>query len=102
MTNEEFQKLVLEQLSGLRNDLVDIKQRQINMEIDQKNMKIDQKNMEARQDEIFQVVKAIEHSNQVGKAELDKHEFRIAKMEGKFKKVGKIFDNDEIESVSNL
>jgi hypothetical protein len=36
-----------------------------------------------------QVVKAIEHSNQVGKAELDRHEFRIAKMEGKFKKAGK-------------
>ncbi len=95
MTNEEFQKLVLEQLSGLRNDIVDIKQRQLNMEVNQKNMEI-------RQDEIYQVVKAIEHSNQVGKAELDRHEFRIAKMEGKFKKAGKIFDADEIESASNL
>ena len=73
MKNEEFQRLLLEQLSGLRNDIVDIKEKQQNMEMRQQNM-------EVRQDEIYQVVRTIEHSNQVGKSELDKHEFRIAKM----------------------
>lgn len=38
MTNEEFQKLVLEQLSGLRNDVADIKQRQLNTEVWQKGV----------------------------------------------------------------
>ena len=123
MTNEEFQKLVLEQLSGLRSDITEIKQRQLNTEAWQKNMDVWkenteawQKNMEARlssvevqltnvevrQDEVYQIVKAIEHSNQVRKAELDNHEYKIAKLEGKFKAAGKIFDADEVDAVSNL
>ncbi len=53
MNNDEFQKLVVEKLSA----------------------------METRQNEIYQVVRAIEHSNNVGKAELDDHNIRIAKNE---------------------
>ncbi|HEY9061991.1 MAG TPA: M domain protein [Pseudobacteroides sp.] len=87
MTNEEFQKLVLQKLS--------------NIEERQNNMETSLSNLEKRQDEIYQVVKAIEHSNQVGKAEIDRHEFRISKVEGKFKKVSKILDED-IDAAANL
>jgi len=33
---------------------------------------------------------------------LDNHDYKIAKLEGKFKAAGKIFDADEIDAVSNL
>lgn len=130
MTNEEFQKLVLDQLSGLRTDVIEIKQQQSKMEFrldrmearldtmetrldrmearldkletTQNNMLITQNEMLITQNEMYQVVKAIEHSNQVGKAELDKHQFRISKIEGKFKKAAKIFYTEEVDTASNL
>jgi len=74
MDNNEFQRLILEKLSS----------------------------MEARQNEIYELVKAIDHSNQVGRAELDKQDFRISKVEGKLKATAKIFDEDAMEAVSNL
>jgi hypothetical protein len=73
MSNEEFQKLVIKKLSS----------------------------MEKRQDEIYQVVRAIEHSNNAGRAELDEHNFRLAKNEGTLKKIGKVID-EEMNKVSSL
>ena len=82
MTNEEFQKLVLQELKAL-------------------NQKVG--NVETKQDEIYQVVRAIEHSNKVGKAELDSQNIRIAKVEGKLKKAAKALNQDvSVENASNL
>ena len=59
--------------------------------------------MDIRQDEIYQVVRAIEHSNQAGKAELDSHNIRLAKVEGKIKKVAKACSEEvEVDMASNL
>ncbi|TYQ15988.1 UNVERIFIED_CONTAM: hypothetical protein Cloal_2486 [Acetivibrio alkalicellulosi] len=80
MNNEEFQKLVLEQFQTINNRLG---------------------NIETRQDEIYQVVRAIEHSNNVGKAELDDHNIRLAKNEGTLKKIAKVID-EELNKASNL
>ncbi len=44
-------------------------------------------NMEMRQTEIYQVARAIEHSNNTGKAELDEHQVKLSKHEGTFKKI---------------
>ncbi|MDQ2087421.1 hypothetical protein RBH29_13395 [Herbivorax sp. ANBcel31] len=101
MKNEEFQKLVLEQLSGLKDDVTGLKDDVTGLKDDVTRLKGDVTGLKTRQDEIYHVVKAIEHSNQVGKAELDKHEFRIAKVEGKFKKVAKVMDEDS-DKASNL
>ncbi|HEX3029001.1 MAG TPA: hypothetical protein VHT34_06820 [Clostridia bacterium] len=49
MTNEEFQKAVLNELRGIKGEIGDIK------------IRVD--NIEVRQDEIYQVVRSIEHSN---------------------------------------
>ncbi len=83
MDNNEFQKLVLEQLKSLDTRLTKL------------DSKFDV--MEVRQNEIYEIVKAIEHSNQVGKAELDRHEFKISKIEGKLKKTGKVLADDTDE-----
>lgn len=80
MTNEEFQKTVLHELKDIKAKIF---------------------NMDVRQDEIYQLVRAIEHSNQVGKSESDSQNIRLAKVEGKLKKVSKILIED-IDKASNL
>ncbi|MBU3158337.1 M domain protein [Clostridium frigoris] len=46
--------------------------------------------MEARQDEIFSVVKAIEHSNTTHKAEIDNITYKVAHTEGTINKIGNV------------
>lgn len=50
------------------------------IEENQKEMKQSQKNIEIRQDEIFSVVKAIEHSNNTHKAEIDSINCKVDKL----------------------
>jgi hypothetical protein len=50
----------------------------------------DQKNMKITQDEIFSVVKAIEHSNTTHKAEIDNITYKVAHTEGTINKIGDI------------
>jgi len=96
MTNDEFQILILKQLKGLKEDFGDFKQDII-------EVKSRLSNVEVRQDEMYQVLRAIEHSNQVGKSELDSQNIRLSKVEGKLKKVAKAYIEDvEIEKASNL
>lgn len=51
-----------------------------------------QKNMEIRQDEIFSVVKSIEHSNTTHKAEIDNITYKIAHTEGTINKIGNVIN----------
>jgi hypothetical protein len=93
MTNEEFQKAVLQELKAINNRIDGL----------ENEVKEGQKRIEARQDEMYQVARAIEHSNQVGRSELDSQDIRIAKLEGKIKKVAKAYnEDDQIEKASNL
>ena len=46
--------------------------------------------LESRQDEIFLVVKAIEHNNQVHGAEIDNLKFKVSQMEGTLNAVGNV------------
>ena len=86
MTNEEFQKRMLEEFASIKSEFRE-----------------EFKNIKTLQDDIYQVVRAIEHSNIVGKSELDSHNIRIAKVEGKIKKVAKAYNEEiEIDKVSNL
>lgn len=131
MTNEEFQKVILskfeenekiqtvvlnklslieEDVSSMKKDInsmkVDIysmKEDISSLEEDSSSMKEDIESVKLRQDEIYHIVRAIEHSNQVGRSELDSQNVRLAKVEGKLKKVSKVLDEDnEIEKASNL
>lgn len=96
MTNEEFQKIMLNEIRGIKNEISSIKESQIST--DARLAK-----METRQDEIYQVVTAIEYTNQVGRSELDSQNIRLAKVEGKIKKVAKVYNEDiEVDKASNL
>jgi predicted nucleic acid-binding Zn-ribbon protein len=136
MNDEEFQKLVLQELTGIKDKVAGIETRMGNMEtrmdrietrmgnietrmdrIETRmghmetrmgnmetgmdhvetrmgNMETGMDHMETRQDEIYQVVKAIEHSNQVGRAEMDSQNVRLAKVEGKLKKAAEVLSED--------
>lgn len=96
MGADEFQKAVLQGLESINH-------RMGGLEEGQKRLETRMESVETRQDEIFQVVKAIEHSNQVGRSELDNHKVRISKLEGKFKKVAKAFNEEAgIDKASSL
>jgi len=49
-------------------------------------------NMESKQNEIYQVVKAIEHANQVHRAEIDNVKVRADYLEGTFNNIGKVLN----------
>lgn len=66
MTEGEFQKLVLQELAGIKNKVNGIETRL--------------GSIEARQDEIYRVVRAIEYSNQVGKSEIDNQGTRLPRL----------------------
>ena len=110
MSNEEFQKVVIQEFKGLNTrlsnmevKLENIETRVSNVEVSLGNIETRVSNMEVRQDEIYQVARSIEHSNLVGKSELDSHNIRLAKVEGKFKKVAKVCNEDnEMDKVSNF
>jgi len=56
------------------------------------NIQESQKNMEIRQDEIFSVVNAIEHSNTTHKAEIDNITYKVAHTEGTINKIGNVIN----------
>ena len=103
MDNDEFQKLLLNEIREMKGEMREVKGEVQEMKGDINSIKESQRNMEIRQDEIFQVVKALEHSNQVRKAELDSQNIRLSKVEGKQKRVAKAYNDDiEVDKVSNL
>jgi uncharacterized protein YegJ (DUF2314 family) len=58
------------------------------------NIEESQKNMEIRQEEIFSVVKAIEHSNITHKAEIDNITYKGAHTEGTINKIGNVINEN--------
>ena len=74
----------------LMKKLDTIEESQKEMKESQKDMDERQKNMEIRQDEIFSVVKAIEHSNTTHKAEIDNITYKVAHTEGTINKIGNV------------
>ncbi len=74
----------------LMNKLDNMEESQKEIKESQKVMEERQKNMEIRQDEIFSVVKAIEHSNTTHKAEIDNITYKVAHTEGTINKIGNV------------
>lgn len=117
MQNEEFQILVLQELKAINGkfDRVDerfdrleagqkvierrltsLEERQTRMEERQDRVECRLTSLEERQNEIYQVARAIEHSNTVGKANMDEHNVKISKHEGTFKKIAKVIEDEII------
>ena len=97
MSNEDFQKTVLDKLEGFQRELRRFGERQDEM---YEVLSAKQDELSTRQDEMYQVLRSIEHSNNAGKAELDSQNVRVSKIEGKMKKVAKAWQEDvEVSSL---
>lgn len=75
--------MILQKLDGMEE-----KQDSMGKKLDIMEEKQDSK--EIRQDEIFEVVKAIEHSNSVHKSEIDNLQYKIAHTEDIINKIGNV------------
>ena len=66
--------------------------------MDEKFSNMDEKisNMQVRQDEMFSVVKAIEHSNTTHKAEIDNIIYKVAHTEGTINKIGNVITESRL------
>lgn len=123
MTEAEFQRLVLqelrgiktqingtnEEISGIKGEISGIKGEVsgIKGEINSIKTQMNYMNNEiiaikVRQDEMYEIVKAIEHSNQVGKAEIENNNLRLTKIEGKIKKVAQAYNEEDNDKAANL
>lgn len=53
--------------------------------------------IETKQDEMFEVVKAIEHSNNTRKAEIDNLNYKVANVEGTINGVGEFIQKGKVQ-----
>ncbi|WP_298199644.1 M domain protein [Desulfosporosinus sp.] len=61
-----------------------------NLELRMDNLELKMGNLESRQDEIYLVVKAIEHNNQVHRAEIDNLKHTVGNVEGTINTIGDV------------
>lgn len=85
MDNETKQmfEMLLKRLDSIEEGQNELKE-------SQKEMIKSQRNIEIKQDDIFLVVKAIEHSNNTHKAEIDNLTYKIVHTEGTISKIGDV------------
>lgn len=109
MTEAEFQRLVLQELRGIKTQINGTNEEisGIKGEINSIKTQMNYMNNEiiaikVRQDEMYEIVKAIEHSNQVGKAEIENNNLRLTKIEGKIKKVAQAYNEEDNDKAANL
>ena len=88
-TKKMFEMLMMK-LDAIEVNQKEMYENQEGMKVSQEGMKVSLKNMEIRQDEMFSVVKAIEHSNTTHKAEIDNITYKIAHIEGTINKIGDV------------
>ncbi|MCO5385886.1 MAG: M domain protein [Desulfosporosinus sp.] len=72
----------------LRMDNLEL--RMDNLELKMGNLELKMGNLESRQDEIYLVVKAIEHNNQVHRAEIDNLKHTVGNVEGTINTIGDV------------
>lgn len=94
---EKLQETMGNRMENMDSRMESMENRMENIEVQQKkmvsrleNVEKQQESMGRRQDEIFSVVKAIEHSNNIHKAEIDNLTYKIAHTEGTINNIGDI------------
>ncbi|MCB8815814.1 M domain protein [Desulfosporosinus shakirovi] len=63
---------------------------ELRMDTLESKMELRMDNLESRQDEIYLIVKAIEHNNQVHRAEIDNLKYTVSNMEGTINTIGDV------------
>ncbi|WP_461205616.1 hypothetical protein [Clostridium sp. DL1XJH146] len=88
------EKEILEILKNMQSDMK-------NMQSDMKNMQSDIKEVKIKQNETYQIVKALEHSAEVNKAEHDKMANDIVHIKGEIEALRKDLSTVEIVTANN-
>ncbi|KGK91559.1 M domain protein [Desulfosporosinus sp. HMP52] len=92
MENEikEMFGVILNKLGNIEVRLDRIESRMGRLESKMNSLEIRMDHLESRQDETYLVVKAIEHSNQVHRAEIDNLRHSVANVEGTLSTIGEV------------
>lgn len=94
-------KEMLEILKNMQTDMKSMQSDMKNMQSDMKNMQSDIKEIKSKQEETYQIVKALVHSAEVNKAEHDKMAIDLAHIKGDVEALRKDVTNVEIITSSN-
>ncbi|MDO0824412.1 M domain protein [Desulfosporosinus nitroreducens] len=88
---KEMFRLILNKLNGLESKMDKLESKmELRMDNLESKMELRMDNLESRQDEIYMVVKAIEHNNQVHRAELDNLKYTVTNVEGTINTIGDV------------
>ena len=83
--------LILNKLDGLESKVDKLESKmELKMDKLESKMELRMDNLESRQDEIYMVVKAIEHNNQVHRAEIDNLKYTVTNVEGTINTIGDV------------
>ena len=92
MDNEikEMFGVILNKLNGIESRIDRIELRMDRFELRMDKFELRMNKLDSRQDEIFLVVKAIEHNNTVHGAEIDNIKFKVHHLDGTFNAMGEL------------
>ncbi|MDQ7093918.1 M domain protein [Desulfosporosinus sp. PR] len=98
MENEikEMLGLILNKLDGLEFRIDKLESGMDRLESRMDRLESRMERLEARQDEIYLVVKAIEHNNQVHRAEIDSLKLRESQIEGTINAIGEVITKRKV------
>jgi len=94
---KEMFGVILNKLNGIesRIDRIELRMDKLELRMDKLELRMDKfelrmSKLDSRQDEIFLVVKAIEHNNTVHGAEIDTIKFKVHHLDGTFNAMGEV------------
>ena len=90
---ENIQKGMQEEQKDMKKSFNKLEDNQNRMQVSFDKLEENQKYMLVRQDEIFSLVKAIEHSNNTHKAEIDNITYKVLHTEGTINKIGEVIND---------
>ncbi|WP_143151339.1 hypothetical protein [Tepidibacter formicigenes] len=96
-------------MSDMKNDINNMKSDINNMKCDINNMKCDINNMKSdieaikiQQDEHTQILKALQHSSEIHKAEIDNLTHKVSKLQGQVSSIQADLTTVEVVSANNM
>lgn len=87
---KEMFGVILNKLNGIESRIDRIELRMDKLELRMDKFELRMSKLDSRQDEIFLVVKAIEHNNTVHGAEIDTIKFKVHHLDGTFNAMGEV------------
>ncbi|EGW39244.1 hypothetical protein [Desulfosporosinus sp. OT] len=78
------------EMNGLKSEMNGLKSEMNGLKSETNGLKSETNGLKSRQDEIFMVVKAIEHNSEVRGAEIDNFKYKVHHVEGTLNAIGDV------------